>query len=41
MYDKLSFLKGLALGLAGKPLEFAPGEIVEETAESGEDEEKE
>lgn len=24
MYDKLSFLKGLALGLAGKPLEFAP-----------------
>lgn len=22
--DKLSFLKGLALGLAGKPLEFAP-----------------
>lgn len=25
MYDKLSFLKGLALGLAGKPLEFAPG----------------
>lgn len=23
--DKLSFLKGLALGLAGKPLEFAPG----------------
>ena len=25
MYDKRSFLKGLALGLAGKPLEFAPG----------------
>ena len=23
--DKRSFLKGLALGLAGKPLEFAPG----------------
>lgn len=29
MTDKMrSFLKGLALGLAGKPLEFAPGEPV-------------
>ena len=42
MYDKMEFLKGLAMGLAGKPLEFAPGkEPTAETAESGEDEEKE
>ena len=38
MYDKMEFLKGLALGLAGKPLEFSEGEPVEETAESGEEE---
>jgi hypothetical protein len=39
--DKLSFLKGLALGLAGKPLEFAEGEPTAETTDNGEDEEKE
>lgn len=35
-----SFLLGLIAGLAGKPLEFPKGEPTE-TAENGEDEEKE
>lgn len=38
MYDKMEFLKGLAMGLAGKPLEFAEGEPTAETADNGEEE---
>lgn len=42
MTDKMkSLVKGILAGLVGKPLEFAPGEPTAETAENGEDEEKE
>ena len=38
-FDLNSFLKGLALGLAGQPLEFAEGEPAEETVEETETDE--